>query len=318
MPPEVSEAIKERTLEYSVGRSLSLEEFPRLRFKPHDPKWLELRRSCLGGTDVAAILGLNPWKTERNVWLEKQGLYESELTERMVHGANLERYIGRCYNLLTGRMVQPGKFARDPFCEFFGGTPDFTMTSALRGLECKAAGSWSAREFGSQADACPVHYVIQCLWYIGLFPDYEAWDLAVLLGLEEFRVYEIPRDDELIQMLRDRARTWWETYMLNPVPPPISDRPVDSDLLARLHPVDNGLEIEADAELEDLCALLLEARESKAGYERTQRGLENQIKDRMGDCSTLRSSLGYINWRAGKDGSRRFLVKLKGGNQDDE
>jgi len=36
-------------------------------------QWLELRRQGIGGSDAAAILGMNPWKSPMDVWLEKTG-----------------------------------------------------------------------------------------------------------------------------------------------------------------------------------------------------------------------------------------------------
>jgi predicted phage-related endonuclease len=36
-------------------------------------EWLVLRRKGIGGSDVSAILGINPWKTAMDVWLEKTG-----------------------------------------------------------------------------------------------------------------------------------------------------------------------------------------------------------------------------------------------------
>ena len=34
-------------------------------------EWLARRRSGIGGSDVAAVLGLSPWKSPRQVWLDK-------------------------------------------------------------------------------------------------------------------------------------------------------------------------------------------------------------------------------------------------------
>jgi predicted phage-related endonuclease len=33
--------------------------------------WLEWRRGGIGGSDVAAILGVSPWRTEFDVWASK-------------------------------------------------------------------------------------------------------------------------------------------------------------------------------------------------------------------------------------------------------
>lgn len=35
-------------------------------------EWVAQRRHGIGGSDVAAILGVNPYKTPYHVWLEKR------------------------------------------------------------------------------------------------------------------------------------------------------------------------------------------------------------------------------------------------------
>ena len=36
-------------------------------------EWLDARRNGIGGSDVAAVLGANPWRTPLEVWLSKTG-----------------------------------------------------------------------------------------------------------------------------------------------------------------------------------------------------------------------------------------------------
>ena len=39
-------------------------------------EWLKARRGGIGGSDVAACLGLNPWRTPVQVWEDKTGRAE--------------------------------------------------------------------------------------------------------------------------------------------------------------------------------------------------------------------------------------------------
>lgn len=45
-----------------------------LSIKHNSPEWYELRKSGIGGSDAAAILGLSPWKTNVDLWEEKVGI----------------------------------------------------------------------------------------------------------------------------------------------------------------------------------------------------------------------------------------------------
>ena len=37
-------------------------------------EWLNWRRTGLGGSDIAAVLGLSKWRTPWDVWADKKGL----------------------------------------------------------------------------------------------------------------------------------------------------------------------------------------------------------------------------------------------------
>ncbi len=64
--------------------------------------WLAARRRGITGTDVAAILGLNPWRNALDVYLEKMGQGEAvQANEAMWWGTYLEEGIARRYAELT-------------------------------------------------------------------------------------------------------------------------------------------------------------------------------------------------------------------------
>lgn len=47
------------------------------KLKSHE-EWLEMRKNSIGGSDASSILGLNPWKSNVKLWLEKKGIEEAE------------------------------------------------------------------------------------------------------------------------------------------------------------------------------------------------------------------------------------------------
>lgn len=47
------------------------------KLKSHE-EWLERRKNSIGGSDASSILGLNPWKSNVKLWLEKKGIEEAE------------------------------------------------------------------------------------------------------------------------------------------------------------------------------------------------------------------------------------------------
>ena len=53
-------------------------ELEKIELKHGSPEWLEFRKSGIGGSDVAAILGISPFKTNVEVWEEKVGIKEPD------------------------------------------------------------------------------------------------------------------------------------------------------------------------------------------------------------------------------------------------
>lgn len=51
-------------------------ELEKLKIKHNSPEWLTFRKTGIGGSDAAAILGLSPFKTNVEVWEEKVGIKE--------------------------------------------------------------------------------------------------------------------------------------------------------------------------------------------------------------------------------------------------
>jgi putative phage-type endonuclease len=82
--------------------------------------WLEGRRRGIGGSDVAAVLSLNPWKTPLDVWNDKLGLSEDKgMSEPAYWGTVLEDTVAREFQQRTGMKVQKvtHQFV-DPECDW--------------------------------------------------------------------------------------------------------------------------------------------------------------------------------------------------------
>ena len=70
-------------------------------------EWLEERKKGLGGSDSPVVLGVSPFKTKRELWMEKRGLIEEpELTPAMKRGIVLEDVIARLYSDITKRKLR--------------------------------------------------------------------------------------------------------------------------------------------------------------------------------------------------------------------
>lgn len=206
---------------------------------------LDLRRSGLGGTDASAVLGMNPWRTPLQVWSEKRGLVPpQETTEAMRWGLLLEPVIAERYTEETGRkLIAPENVYHHPKHDFLLATPDRLCTSERRGLEIKTASSHTSHEWGRpRSDEVPRHYLIQCMHYMAVL-GYRVWDLAVLIGGNDFRIYTITWDQSAADAMIEQEVAWWQRHMIGgEEPAAVAD---DNDFLARRYPRDTMPELKA-------------------------------------------------------------------------
>lgn len=194
------------------------------------------RRTFLGGSDIGAILGLSPYRSAMDVWLEKTGKsveFKSTLNQRF--GTHAESFIAQEYARTTGATLIAYEKAiahpRYAFCaghidRFIVKDSDQTLMNAdgtlnaERLLECKTASFVKHAQWGEPGtDAIPLPYLCQSLWYL-IVTGLPSIDVAVLLGGSELRIYTIDADHTLQNTLLEKAIFFWYEYVQKDIPPP--------------------------------------------------------------------------------------------------
>src|SRR6267142_895625 len=179
--------------------------------------WLEERRTGIGGSDAAAILGLNPYATALDVWLDKKGIKIPGRPGRefLWWGQALEAIIRRRYEETSGiRLVKPEAMLRHPQHDCLIASPDGLAVDGTRGWEGKPANVRMAAQWGEPGtDEIPQAYLIQCCHYM-LVTQRGRWDVSALLGGSDFRTYAIHADDDLLESIRQRLVEWWERFIV--------------------------------------------------------------------------------------------------------
>jgi len=184
---------------------------------------LAIRRTGVTGTDMGALLGLSPFSTPFDVWLEKMNKAPPrEQTEDMERGMFLEAGARQWYAHRTGalRVDEPGTVVsrRNPLVI---ATPDglALQRDGWRVLEIKMPendAGWG--EPGT--DAVPDYYLPQVLWQL-VATEHETCDVfAVLRGKP--RLYHVTRDVELEGLLVDTAERFWRDHVVTGRPPEVT------------------------------------------------------------------------------------------------
>lgn len=257
--------------------------------------WLGIRKGFVGGSDVAALLGLSPWKTPVDLYLDKTGRVpdEDEASEAMRLGSYLEDYAARRYAEETGRtvrnfgyMVAKGHAVAD--IDRLVGDGDALpahhadiRTDTL--LECKTAGAfWE--------DEPPLHYQTQVQLYMELtgcrFADFAVVFLA---PRRDFRVYRVERDEKIGAALLDRIEAFWRDCVEADTPPAAVNLADARALYPDASP-DTPCTASADIALkvQTLRALLADIAEREGRAD----ALKGEIAAAMGEADTLRDEAG--------------------------
>jgi len=289
--------------------------------------WLAQRRRGIGGSDAAAILGLSPWETSFSIWLEKTGgaqtkkqvepdrvvvvrrfsgagvaaVPASNRTEPMWWGLALEDIVAKRYTEKTGLKVwKPEKLMQHPEHDCLIATPDFLVIGEERGLEIKTANAWADTGWGPEGtDEIPRHYLVQCLHYMAV-TGFPVWDIAVLIGGSDFRIYTVRRDAVFEEILISRLTEWWQTYIVQGAQPPIDGSDGASAYLKAFHPADTAPRIPATDAAQILGKELLSLKEQISELEGREGSIVNQLKSLIGDAEGMDGDGWLVTWKAAK------------------
>lgn len=262
------------------------------------------RTKYLGGSDVAGILGISPWRTPLDVYLDKiqprTGPIDPAKQRIFTRGQRMEPYVIDLLAEEAGlEIVGRGNRYRDPVHDFLAAEIDAEAATG-ENIEIKTVSPFKAKEWGEvQTDAIPVHYTAQAMHGL-MVTGRQTCVFGVLIGGDDFRIYRVERDDETIEAIREKEVEFWGR--IQRLEPP--EATAVSDVL-RMFERDAGTGIEADGKV---VAAFNELREMKGRLKLLELQIENAedaIKLFMQDHATLTiNGLPVLTWKTQK--SSRF------------
>ena len=260
--------------------------------KDHD-KWLKVRNSGIGGSDIAAVLGMSKWKSAWQLWNEKRGMVEPEdlsENEYIYWGTVLEQAVADRFCELTGKQVRKSGTLADDEYDFMLANVDRMVVGEKAGLECKTANGFAAKQW--EGDEVPTQYYLQCQWYM-MVTGFEKWYIACLIGGNHFVWKEIPRNEEDIAAMRTAAIDFWDMVQTGRMPA-IDGSESCSNALRDKFKAEPGKEVELDEPDVDRLLTL------KAGLEEMKNAVaeaENTIKLKMGEAEIGYAGEHKVTWK---------------------
>lgn len=281
--------------------------------------WLQERTKGIGGSDVATVLGLNPYKTPLSLWEEKTGKAEgSPAGEAAYWGTTLEDVVAKEFSKRTGMKIQRvnfllstgeggwmrGNIDRAIVNEQIAKTvrvhkPEKAAETGLMlstdvGLECKTANAFMADKWGPSQETeivsgnvvtehqIPLYYETQIQWYMAV-TGIKKFYVAVLIGGQDYRMYEVRRDEDVIKAIVEKCHAFWFKKVLADVPPD----PINADDIKKLYARDDGEMVEASNDEAADIGELRTIRERIKELQDQEKAVANRVILAIGEKSGL-------------------------------
>lgn len=250
-------------------------------------EWLSERSHGIGGSDGAAILGINPYKTADQVYAEKKGeIPPAEDTERMEAGRRMEPVIAEWYADREGeRIANVNRILVHDKYDFIRANVDRRIVGKKKVLECKNVDSMVFRfgDWGDEyTDQVPEYYYIQGHHYT-LFPQFrQGCDLAAVVGGNSLKVYRFEFDKEIAEMMIEVYAHFWDNFTKGIRPEPQNL----TDLQRRWKDtVDDA--IEATPEIEEMARKLSAYKTAEKNIKEKIDAAKFEIQKYMGEHAVL-------------------------------
>ena len=269
-------------------------------------EWLKARQNGIGGSDISAIAGKNPWRSGFDVWLsKKEPILESQLAEEtaaQMRGRLFESAVCNWYEEQTGfRMIDPGNFTihqneQHPFmlatADRFAVNPN---TGEEHGVEAKTARShdgWGAED----SQDIPEPYMHQVQWYMKAYGK-RRWDVCAYFAVQDrFARYQIDAQDWMQDALVELGENWWEKYVIGNNPPPMTGTEGEKNWIDEKFPFGSGRR-DATPEEEELMSQIMKLKQKQKELSKDITQKQNQLKNSIGDDERIDAAKFRATWK---------------------
>lgn len=272
------------SLELNYEPEVFVEDIEKLTEK----EWLSYRKSGLGGSDTAAVFGVSPWKTARELYYDKKGISSATVSEdnwvAKEVGHCLEELVAKVFFERTG--LQPyaiRKMFRHPLYPFMLADVDYFVDlpdGRTCILECKTTSYPNKDKWGTeQQPVVPYQYELQGRHYMAV-SNVDAVFFACLYDNNEnsLIIRKLERDLLVEEDMIEQEKAFWEEFIIAGVEPPYTEKPdlVLSSIRKHYEAEEGIMDIpkEYQKELKTYASL----KEEKRVLERKAKDLDSQMK----------------------------------------
>ena len=204
-------------------------------------EWLEHRRHYIGGSDASAIIGVNGWKNNVQLWEEKTGkITPEDISDKdcVIFGVKAEPILRELFKITYPKYEmlyeENNSFVNDKY-PFAAASLDGELIEKETGRhgiwECKTTEIVSSMQREKWAGQIPNNYFAQLIHYLMVRDDCDFAHLTALLTFkfeekevyQQIKNYHIERVDveEDIAFLATEESKYWNNYVLTGKKPPL-------------------------------------------------------------------------------------------------
>ena len=218
-----------------------------------DPKE---RQKYLGGSEIGAVLGINPWKSKHDVYIEKTCDNPTSIpeNEKMYWGTQLESSIIKRWNKERKFKSLAVLSATHPTLPFIKGHPDAMFEDAKGNkhiIECKTTDKDNIKNW---SDGVPSYYYYQLVYYAMILNRHLNWAkvqpvnmkywIILLAGGNDYREFEVSITEDDMVYVEETASDFWLSHVTPKIMPEYTE-PTKA-INEHLYPTHDGSTIEAD------------------------------------------------------------------------
>lgn len=282
--------------------------------RPKDrAEWLKYRESGIGSSEVATIVGLNPFETPLQLWRRKVGLDAPKQENfAMKAGHYLEDAVSQFWQDETGREIIKSSAGDwlivDNERPYLRVSPDRTywLPNSVHNNDNKGILECKTTQRSIDPDDLPKHWICQVQYQLGV-AGYEQGSLAWLCAGREFGYKDLAFVPDFYEWLQEEvARFWIDNIQGKQEPQPIN---VD-DILIKYNRHTDGKQVEVAPDVYAAYSDLKQVRDELDALETRKKDLEEKIKFAFADAEAITYEGQTIaTWKAPKP-SQKFDSKL--------
>lgn len=264
--------------------------------------WLQWRQRGIGGSDIGAIAGLNPYRTALHVFLEK--VQEIEGDEDEPHeaaeiGTLMEPVVAELAARRNPhwRIQRRNAMFQHPDYPWAIANIDRLVYDPQRGkgvMEIKTGSLYRLKEWDT--DNAPDYQKVQLYWYEGILGV--PWGvMAGILGGQHYRQFLVPFDQEIFGYLIQIAQDFWR-HVETRTPPSLDGSAASTKLANALYRQSSpGKQITLPAEAAALIAQWNMAKADEEAAKARKDAAENRLKQLLADAEVGNYPGYQVTWK---------------------